>query len=144
MWFSELLKNEYFVGCAMAVIIFALTQVLKLPIKHFTKKIKNERGRKMVNATILLIPFVVGVLCEFLYATYYLHIAFSLIRGLSYGTAGISLYGIIERFLGVKTKNPYESEEGKAVTEFVEQVAEDGKIDENDKHAVKDFWNIVK
>lgn len=144
MGFSELLKNEYFVGCAMAVIIFALTQVLKLPIKHFTKKIKNERGRKMVNATILLIPFVVGVLCEFLYATQYLHVTFSLIRGLSYGTAGISLYGIIERFLGVKTKNPYESEEGKAVTEFVEQVAEDGKIDENDKHAVKDFWNIVK
>lgn len=144
MWFSELLKNEYFVGCAMAVIIFALTQVLKLPIKHFTKKIKKERGRKMVNATILLIPFIVGLLCEFLYATQYLQIAFSLIRGLSYGTAGISLYGIIERFLGVKTNNPYESEEGEAVTEFVEHVAEDGKIDKNDKHAVKDFWDKVK
>ena len=144
MWFSELLKNQYFVGCVMAVIIFALTQVLKLPIKHFTKKIKNERGRKMVNATILLIPFIVGLLCEFLYATHYLHIAFSLIRGLSYGTAGISLYGIIERFLGIKTKNPYESEEGKAVTEFVGQVSQDGKVDKNDKHAVKDFWDKVK
>ena len=144
MWFSELLKNEYFVGCAMAVIIFALTQVLKLPIKHFTKKIKNERGRKMVNATILLIPFIVGLLCEFLYATHYLHTAFSLIRGLSYGTAGISLYGIIERFLGVKTKNPYESKEGEAVTEFVAQVSQDGKVDKNDKHAVKDFWDKVK
>ena len=140
----KLLNNEYFVWCAMAVIIFALTQVLKLPIKYFTKKISNQRVRRMVNATILLIPFALGVLVDFLYSTYYLHSAFTIITGLGYGTAGISLYGAIERFFKVKTDNPYETEAGKAVTELVEEISKDGKVDENDKHAVADFWNKVK
>lgn len=143
-WAFELLKNEYFVWCAMAVIIFALTQVLKLPIKYFTKKISNQRVRRMVNATILLIPFALGVLVDFLYSTYYLHSAFTIITGLGYGTAGISLYGAIERFFKVKTENPYETEAGKAVTELVEEISADGKVDGNDKHAVADFWNKVK
>ena len=140
----KLLNNEYFVWCAMAVIIFGLTQLLKLPIKYFTKKISNERVRRMVNATILLIPFAVGVILDFLYSTYYLHGAFSVINGLGYGTAGISLYGAIERFFKVKTENPYETEAGKAITELVEEISDDGKVDENDKHAVKDFWDKVK
>jgi archaellum biogenesis protein FlaJ (TadC family) len=143
-WFLELLKNPFFVSCAMAVIIFALTQVLKLPIKHFTKKIKNERVRRMVNATILLIPFALGVLADFLYSTYYLQTAFTVITGLGYGTAGISLYGVIERFFKVKIENPYDSEEGQAVKELVEDVSKDKKVDVNDKDAVKDFWNKVK
>lgn len=140
----KLLNSEYFVWCAMAVIIFALTQVLKLPIKACTKHIYNERVRRIVNSTILLIPFALGVLADFLYSTYYLHTAFTVITGLGYGTAGISLYGAIERFFKVKTNNPYETESGKAVTEFVEDVCKDGKVDENDKHAISDFWNKVK
>ena len=140
----SLLRNDYFVWCAMAVIIFALTQVLKLPIKYFTKKIGNERVRRMVNTTILLIPFAVGVIIDFVYSTYYLHGAFSIINGLGYGTAGISLYGAIERFFKVKTENPYDTETGKAVTGFVEEISEDGKVDGNDKHAIKDFWEKVK
>jgi archaellum biogenesis protein FlaJ (TadC family) len=143
-WFLELLKNPFFVSCAMAVIIFALTQVLKLPIKHFTKKIKNERVRRMVNATILLIPFALGVLADFLYSTYYLQTAFTVITGLGYGTAGISLYGVIERFFKVKIENPYDCEEGQAVKELVKDVSKDKKVDVNDKNAVKDFWNKVK
>lgn len=143
-WFLELLDNEYFVFSAMAVIIFALTQVLKLPIKACTKKIKNERARKMVNATILLIPFLLGVLADFLYSTYYLHATFSVITGLGYGTAGISLYGVVERFFKVKVENPYDSVEGQAVIEFVEEIKKDGKVDENDTHAVADFLEKVK
>ena len=141
---NKLLNNPYYVWCAMAFIIFALTQVLKLPIKACTKNIKRERVRKMVNATILLIPFALGVVCDFLYSTYYLHGAFSVITGLGYGTAGISLYGVIERFFGIKVKNPYDSEEGKAVTEAVGEITKDGKVDGEDKHAVKDFWDKVK
>lgn len=140
----KLLNNDYFVWCAMAVIIFALTQVLKLPIKYFTKKISNQRVRRMVNATILLIPFAVGIVLDFLYSTYYLNAAFSVITGLGYGTAGISLYGAIERFFKVKTENPYETKAGKAVTELVEEISKDGKFDGEDKHAVKDFWDKVK
>lgn len=141
---KKLLSSEYFVWCAMAVIIFLITQVLKLPIKHFTSKIKNQRTRKIVNATILVIPFVLGVLFEFLYTTYYLHTAFTVIAGLGYGTAGISLYGVIERFFKVKIDNPYKTtEEGKAVQELIDKVQEDGKIDKSDVSAVDEFWKTI-
>lgn len=135
-----LLHNTYFVWCAMAVIIFLLTQLLKLPYKCLTKKIKNERKRKIANALILLLPFVFGVLFEFLYSTYYLQSTFTVITGLGYGTASISLYGIVERFFKVKINNPYETtEEGKAVTDLIEDIQEDGKVDSTDKSAVEEF-----
>lgn len=143
-WVHDILHNAYFIWSAMAVIIFLITQVLKLPIKHFTSKIKNERVRKIVNATILLIPFALGVLFEFLYTTYYLHTAFTVIAGLGYGTAGISLYGVIERFFKVKIDNPYtETEEGKAVINLVDNITVDGKIDSADKSAIQEFLDKV-
>ena len=143
-WFTNLLNNTYFIWCAMAVIIFIATQIIKLPIKHFTNKIKNERARKIVNSVILLIPFALGVVGEFLYNTYYLHTAFTVITGLGYGSAGIALYGIIERFFKVKIENPYDTEEGKAVTELVDEVTKDGVVDGNDVSAVNEFLDKVK
>lgn len=140
----ELMNNVYFVSSAMAVIVFLVTQVLKLPIKHFTSKINNERARKMVNATILIIPFALGVLFDYLYSTYVTNTAFSVIAGLGYGTAGISFYNIIERTFKVKTANPYETEEGKAVVELVGAVMQDGKVDEADIDPVKNFLDKVK
>lgn len=140
----QLLNNEYFVWCAMALIIFIATQILKLPIKACTKHIKRERARKIANATILLIPFGLGVLCDFLYCTYYLHTVFSIITGLGYGTAGISLYGVIERFFKVKTINPYETKEGQAVLSLVGNITNDGKVDKNDTNAIKEFYDKVK
>ena len=141
---KELLYNAYFVVCAMAVIIFIATQFLKLPIKFGTKHIKNERVRKIANSVILLIPFALGIALDFLYSTYILHTAFSIIAGLGYGTAGISLYGVVERFFKVKVSNPYDSEEGKAVTELVNEVSKDGKVDKKDTDAIKEFWKKVK
>lgn len=140
----KLLNNDYFVWCAMALIIFLVTQVLKLPIKVATKHIKNERARRIVNATILLIPFALGVLFDFLYSTYYLHTAFSVIVGLGYGTSGISLYAIVERAFKVKVPNPYDSSEGKSVLELVNNITKDGKVDNTDNSAVKEFLNKVK
>lgn len=141
---NNFLSNPHIVWCAMAVIIFLVTQVLKLPIKHFTKKIKSERKRKIANATILLIPFALGVFADFLYSTYYLHDAFTVVTGLSYGTGGVSLYGVIERFFKVKVNNPYDTEEGKAVTELIDSVVEDGKVDSADTSAVKEFLDKVR
>jgi hypothetical protein len=140
----QLAENEYFVWCAMALIIFISTQILKLPIKACTKHIKRERARKIANATILLIPFGLGVLCDFLYCTYYLHTVFSVITGLGYGTAGISLYGVIERFFKVKVANPYETEQGQSVLALVGDIKKDGKVDKQDVNAIQEFYNKVK
>lgn len=137
----ELLHNTNFVWCAMAVIIFIITQIIKQPYKFLTKKtIKNERARKIANTVILLLPFAFGILLEFLYTTYYLHSTFTIIAGLTYGTTSLSLYNIVERFFKIKIDNPYNTtEEGKAVTELIEDITADGKIDNTDKSAVQEF-----
>lgn len=128
MW--ELLTNPYFVSCAMAIIIFLMTQALKLPIKFGTKHIKNPDVRKKVNATILLIPFGLGVLADFLYSTYVMQTAFTVITGLGYGTAGISLYGVVERFFKIKLDNPYNTEEGELALKVVEDAKKDYVVTE--------------
>lgn len=141
---KQLLANNYFVFGAMAVIIFLTTQVLKLPIKACTKRIKQERVRRIVNGTILLIPFALGIVLDFVYSTYYLNTAFDVINGLSYGTAGVSLYGVVERFFAVKTANPYESEEGKAVLDLVNEIAKDGVVDKKDSSAIEEFYKQMR
>ena len=50
----KVLHNRYYMIWIMAAIIFLLTQAIKIPIKHFTVKIKVERTRKAVNSVILL------------------------------------------------------------------------------------------
>ena len=141
---ETLLNNEAFVVGAMGLIIFGITQLLKLPIKFFTAKINNERGRKIVNATILLIPFACGILGDYFYSTYYLHTAYNIITGLSYGTTAISIYGLVERFFKVKVDNPYETDDGKAVVQLVGDVTKDGKVDSNDKSAVQSFLEKMR
>lgn len=141
-----ILANKEVVLLGACVFTFFVTQILKLPIKHWTKKIGNETTRKLVNSVILLIPFIFGCLYEFLYSHCYLHEVFSIARGISYGMSGISLYACVERFFGVKKpKNVYkDTNAGKAVVEFVEKVAKDDKVDEEDISAVKEFLKKVK
>lgn len=143
-WFFELLNNETFVWCAMSVIIFALTQVLKLPIKHFTKNIENKRLKKLANSTILVVAFGLAVLLDFTFAYFYLKQGVNLMRAFVSWTGSSAVYSFVERFFGVKTENPFKTEEGELVEDMVQEVIADGKIDEQDKHAVKDFWNKVK
>ena len=158
---KDILYNYEWMCVIMAVFIFLFTFVLKYPIKRITKRIAEkrigacttneevervEKRRKMANAIILLIPFLLGLFCEYAYTHWLLDVVvpFSLVSGLGYGTAAISLYGVVERFFGVKIPNPYETEEGQAVIALVDKVAEDGKVDENDKDAVTEFLNMVK
>lgn len=145
---KQLLSNEYFVWCAMAVVIFCLTQILKLPIKAATKNIKNEKTRGIVNLIILIIPFGLGLLAEWLFDGLYLRNAFSGITGLQYGSASLLVYGIFEKIakktgIEIKLDNPLDTEEGKAMQELVEKVQEDGKIDKSDVSAVDEFWKAI-
>ena len=145
---KQLLSNEYIVGVAMAVIIFGLTFLFKLPIKVLTKKYsKTERSRKIKNLIIIFIPFALGLLGEFLYSYFYLHSAFNVIKGLGYGSAAIAMYAPIAQFLkekaGIKLENPFDTEEGEAVQELVDNVQADGKVDKSDISAVDKFWKTI-
>ncbi len=141
--FMQVMSNNRLVLVISGILIFALTQLLKMPIKHFTNKIKNERWRRIANITIMFIPFALGIGLEYLYSTYIYHDAVNLGFGVMYGTSGVSIYSLVERFLKVKMPNPYETEEGEAVLDFVEAVFDDGEIDDNDKGAVEEFVETV-
>ena len=142
MW--QIMSNNRLVLVISGTLIFALTQLLKMPIKHFTNKIKNERLRRIVNITIMFIPFALGAGLEFAYSAFIYHDAFNLGLGFAYGTFGVSVYSFVERFLKVKIPNPFETKEGKAVLEFIDAIGEDGKIDEKDSDAIQAFWDKVK
>ena len=137
---KELLYNEYVVWCAMAIIVFVITQLVKQPIKSITKRVcKTERKRRIANISIYFIPFILGVLLEIAYCTWVIKTGFTVLTGLGYGMSAISLYHLIERFFKVEIANPYESEEGQAVINLIEDVTGDGKIDYQDIDAVKNF-----
>lgn len=121
----------------MAVAVFLVTFVLKFPIKIFTKRISNENVRKSVNSIILLIPFALGILVQFIYSRYFLHIGLDILEGLKVGTASITMYAIIERVLGFKINNPYKKLDVKIIEETIGDIVEDKKLDIKDIDTVK-------
>ena len=143
-WLVELLNNEHFVWGVMSVLIFAFTQVLKLPIKHFTKKIENERFKKIANISILVLAYGIAVLLDFLFAHFYLHTDLNLMRAFYSWSGSSAVYSFIERFFGKKVENEHETAEGQAVKLLFGSVAKDNKVDKNDKTAVDEFLEKVK
>ena len=132
---AELLKNENFVWFVMSLIVLGVSQLLKLPIKLLTKKfIKKDNIRSRVNICIMLIPLALGILCDWLYCSLYLHIAFSVIEGLKIGGTAVTLYGVIEK--AFKGKQSTETTE---TLKLVENITKDGKVDKRDTQAIKDF-----
>lgn len=140
----ELLSNDYFVLCAMSIIICLITQLLKMPIKFFTNKIKNPNTEDRVTALLMTLPLALGVLLNFLYNVFYLKIAFSVIEGLSWGTASIMFYQGFKKLITGKDPTPIESEQINSVRELASKIASDGKIDRSDTNAINEYLNKVK
>ena len=141
---KELLSNNYFVLCAMSIIICLITQLLKLPIKLFTNKIKNQKAENRVTSLLMLIPLALGVLFNFIYNVYYLHIAFSVIEGLSWGTTSIAFYQGFKKLITGKEPTATEIQQVNDVKKLADQIASDGKIDKNDTNAISEYLNKVK
>ena len=131
----ELLNNEYFVWGAMAILVLCLSQLIKLPIKALTKKlIKDDNKRSRVNIVLMLIPLALGVLGDWLFCTYYLGVAFSIVEGIKIGGTAITLYGMLEKAIkGAQSKETTET------IKLVEDITKDGKIDKTDSAILKDF-----
>lgn len=125
MDFYALLSNWKFVWIMIAVIVFLITNVCKIPIKHFTNKIKDERKRKITNTVILLLPFLFSFLLNFIYCEFLVPtVTFYVADCIRYALSGIAMYGFVERFFKVKLENPYETtEEGQNVMESVGEIS---------------------
>ena len=136
----ELLNNQTFVWGAMSIIVLIISQLLKLPIKALTEKvIKNKSVRDRVNVTIMLIPLALGILVDYMFCTYYLHIVFDIAEGLKIGGTAITLYGMLEKlFKGSVSK---ETENAIALSN---EITADGKLDKKDGEIVQEFINRIK
>lgn len=60
--FNFLINNYGWVYTIMVALIVGILELIKLPYKHFTKKIKNEVVRKLLNKVIILFSFVISFL----------------------------------------------------------------------------------
>lgn len=60
--FRFLIENYGWVYAIMVALIVGILELVKIPYKHFTKKIKNEVVRKLLNKVIILLSFVISFL----------------------------------------------------------------------------------
>ena len=124
---ETILHNQIIVSLVMAFVIFLLVQLIKQPIKLLTKKL-NDPARKMVNSVILLLPFGLGILGEFLFGHFYLHEPFDVVAGVLVGGHSIAMYGIVERLFGLKINNPYKSGDGAEIVETANEIVKEKKV----------------
>ena len=57
-------SRETLIWWAAAVIVFGLTEVIKIPIKRLTSKIADDNRRKLWNSFILFIPLILGCIAS--------------------------------------------------------------------------------
>ena len=124
----------------MGVIIsltIAILTLIKKPIKLLTNKIKNEKLRKLANKPFIVLAFVISACIwgalSFVSEHYF---PFEGIKVLLTGAFSIVVYAFGD---GIITKPTAEQ-----LVETIKEIDEDKVVDEKDKTAVKDFWDIVK
>lgn len=125
-----------FFAVAILIAVFALTEVCKLPIKHFTAKIQDEITRKRVNAVIMLLPFAWGIAaCEFMTIFGF---KFSIVVGLAIGAIDFFVFEVLSRLLpdvklGLISKKKIDT----AITESVETTIQQKEIAQDVVEQVK-------
>ena len=131
---SQMPNYPRYVFWGAIIVVLILTQVLKLPIKLFTSKIKDENLRKKVNAVIMIIPCLVGIGLSALLTIW--SFEFSVQAGLFWGLTSQTLYEFATRLWQRVTTD-------ENITK--EEIAEDFKQSvDSVKKAEKQFDNIIK
>ena len=77
--------------------VIVLTQLIKLPIKHFTSKISNEKVRRLVNISIMFVPIGLGFAFGGAYTL--IPYKFSVEMCLRLGTVSQVIYAFLERLI---------------------------------------------
>jgi dolichyl-phosphate-mannose--protein O-mannosyl transferase len=139
--FNYLLANyALYLVVMMGVLIMITNTILmfiKKPIKKLTGKIENAKLRKLANKMFIIFAFAFSALGWFILnkvSAYYF--PFDEIKVLLTGAFSIVIYAFGDGIINDKT--------ARVLVETVEQICEDKEVDENDKHAVADFWDKVK
>lgn len=79
------------------LLVVGLTQLIKLPIKHFTNKITNDKLREKVNLVIMIIPFALGFSASGI--CYACGLGFSATAGTLWGTTSQVIYEFVVKLV---------------------------------------------
>ena len=99
--------------------IIGLTEAAKLPIKHFTKKVKNEKTRRLINLTVMAVPIALSLALGGFYTL--IPARFSIVACVSWATSAMIIYEFAERIVQRLKKGE------KITNETVEQDFNDAK-----------------
>jgi len=129
MTIEELFKwiaTEYgWISLIMVAIISALTELVKIPIKMLTSKIKNDKLRKLANKSIILMTFAIAFLIEYLGSVVAPQLTtFNSTMALIEGSLANLIYAIGEGLIS--------SSKVKATAETIKSVSSDGTMDSSD------------
>jgi len=106
----ELLMTEPLVFIGMAVLVWLLTYLVKIPIKKITAAAKDDKKRKLYNKWILLIPFILALTVYYVYygLTFkiWVKVDYELILSSAFSIAvlAITIYNVFEGLRGKKTE----------------------------------------
>lgn len=100
-WIKSILANPTSVYIIMAVIVVAICELIKYPIKKLTGRIQDDGIRKVVNGAIFYpIIFVLSLVLVWLYSAYYLQTALDMsVVGIVSSTAIASYSVIIDQII---------------------------------------------
>lgn len=118
----------WFVTIFMTLLITIIGLILKLikkPIKHFTAKIKNERIRKLVNKSIIILSFGIAIGVWFLLNHFFPeYFAIDWVQIVLSGALPVVVYAVLDGVISVdKVKN---------LANTVIDAAADGKITDDE------------
>jgi hypothetical protein len=132
-FFMKIMNKKYF---SLGIILGSFLLILLITC-IYAAKIQNEKLRKLANKMFILFAFGLSALMWFVLNKISAHyFPFDEIKVLLTGAFSIVIHAFGD---GIINKT-----QAKEIIETVEEIVSDGKIDDNDKHAVADFWNKTK
>lgn len=126
-----IVENYGWITFIMVALISGITEILKLPLKKLTSKIKNEKLRKLANKSIILIAFGLAFLLRYLGSLVLpKFISYEPVLSLVEGAFSNLVYAIGEGLI-----TPLKAKE---VGETIKDVSADGEISASDAKQVVD------
>ena len=139
--FASLISNYGLFTAIVMGIITSLTILivgfLKKPIKKGTSKFKNERFRKLVNKVIVFLAFGISALL-------WLALSYIAKQYFTFEPLYVFITGALSVVLHQLADGVITSSTAKQLLEIVEDVKEDGAVDEKDEDAITRFYDMVK
>ena len=123
--YNVIVENYGWVFLVMVLIVSAVVEALKVPLKMLTSRIKSDKGRKAVNKVIILITFGMAFLVDYLASLISpSSVEFSSLKSMVVGAFSNLLYAVGEGLISLPT--------AKKVAEDI-PVVTDEKADDKEK-----------